>query len=722
MTKRAPASPRLAWLWIAVAAIAPFLPTLSHQFTFDDVGLVRHNPAVWHPRPSGAWTTPYWPDRPAAGLYRPWITFSYWLNARLLGSAPAGFRLVNLLLHAGVTLLFWLLLRRLFPARRGPALAAALLFAVHPLHVEAIVSIIGRAELWAAFWGLAAILIALPPSTDSSRAHASRRNQPALRIAAAAVIFLLALWSKESAAGLLLLPAALVLGRRREFPRVEAGAGSTRRHWMLVLAAGGLALLFAFLIRSRVLGHIWGLEPPSLADNALAHVGTVERVLSAFGLQWILIGRLLFPWPLAADHSYPQLVPSSSWMLAGGALALLGAAALWWSWRRRDHEVLSGWAILLGGGMVTANVIVPVGTILAERLAYLPSAGALWLLAVLGFRLHERLAGDGASRASAASARSAAGISAPGRALRWLVPALALAWGGLLIGRSLTRGAVWKDDLALFRATVLDSPRSAKAWANLAVALLEQNDLEGSLEASGRSLGLLPGYPPACEVRATALTRLQRPLEAVELLRPALRDPRPRARSLIELGNAYLSLGEGASAESAFAAAARHRPAHDLHVLVGRASALALQKRWDASEAAWSRAAAAAPTNADVRRSWGYALWQSGSPDRAESLYRELLRERPADVAVRNDLAWFLARTGRDREEALFHARAAFASSPTDDHTGTLLLTLARARGCAAARAWADSITMHRPEARPALDRALEELCPPSSEASRLGP
>lgn len=722
MTKRSPALPRLAWLWIAVAAIAPFLPTLTHQFTFDDGGLVRDNPAVWNASPSAAWTTPYWPDRPIAGLYRPWITFSYWLNARLLGPAPAGFRAVNLLLHAGVTLLFWLLLRRLFPSRSGPALAAALLFAVHPLHVEAIVSIIGRAELWAAFWGLAAILLALPPSAESSRAHASRRNRPGLRIAAAAVLFLLALWSKESAAGLLLLPAALLLGRRREPSRVEAGADPARRHWMLVLAAGVLALLFAFLVRSRVLGQVWGLEPPSLADNALAHVGTAERVLSAFGMQWLLIGRLFVPWPLAADHSYPQLVPSSGWMLAGGVLSFLGAAALWWSWRRRDHELLSGWAIILGGGAVTANVIVPVGTILAERLAYLPSAGALWLLAVLGSRLHQRLAGGGAGRASAANARSAAGMPSPGRALRWLVPALALAWGGLLVGRSITRGAVWRDDLALFQATVLDSPRSAKAWANLAVARLEQEDLEGSLDASGRSLELLPGYLPAREVRATALTRLQRPLEAVELLRPALRDSRPRTRSLIELGNAYLSLGEGASAESAFAAAARHLPANDLHVLVGRASALALQKRWNESEAAWSRAAATAPANADVRRSWGYALWQSGSPDRAESLYRELLRERPADVAVRNDLAWFLARTGRGREEALVHARAAFAQSPTDDHAETLLETLVRARGCAAARAWADSITTLRPEARPALDRALEELCPPSSEASRLGP
>jgi len=87
--------------------------------------------------------------------------FSFWIDARLFGRHAAGFHVVNLLLHAGCVLLLWRLLRRLFPNRSGAAWLTTLVFAVHPLHAEAVVGVVGRAELWAAFWCLLAYLLAV---------------------------------------------------------------------------------------------------------------------------------------------------------------------------------------------------------------------------------------------------------------------------------------------------------------------------------------------------------------------------------------------------------------------------------------------------------------------------------------------------------------------------------------------------------------------------------
>lgn len=650
------------WILLVLAAALPFLPSLGGGFVFDDGGIVRDNPAVHAPGPSAAWTQSYWPGRPETGLYRPWTTFSYWLNERLTGASPAGFHAVNLLLNAAATLLLWRLLRSLFPHRPGPALAAALLFAVHPLHAEAVASIVGRAELWAALWGILAYRLGL---------EAARRGG-ALRLAASTAALALAALSKESSAGLLLLPLAHAAAARFGPTELARSWGPGRR-WAIASAFWAGALVVVFAARAQVLGSLVGLEQPSLSDNVLAHVPAATRALAALGFQWILLQRTALPLTLSADHSYPQLVPSAAWLWAGAALLLLGAALLLLLARRRDGELLWGFVWILAAGAVTANVLFATGTVLAERLAYLPSAGLLWIGSVAAARAHARLA---------------AGRPFARRAL----PVLALAWVLFLGARSWARSGDWKDDVRLFRAASEASPRSAKSWSNLAAALLEQDRLEEALAASERAIALYPDFPAARETRGTALTRAGRAEEAVAVLRPALRDPKPRARSLVELGNAWLTLGRGAPAESAFAAAARVAPPSDVHPAIGLASAYALQERWRESEAAWSRAAALDPRSIDVRRSWAYALWKSGAPDRAEALYREVLRDSPEDPATNNDFAWFLRHTVGPTDEALARTRLAFSRRPDEETGDTLLEVLVARSGCGAARAWADSL------------------------------
>lgn len=647
--------PSARWpLWILFLAIAVHLPSLRDGFVFDDHKIVEQNRAVLAETPGLLWTLPYWHDQREAGLYRPWTILSYWLDARLFGLKPAGFHATNVLLHAAVTLLGWLLLRRLFPARAALAGWVAALFAVHPIHSEAVLGIVGRAELWAALAGISACRLALG---ESSNARPS-----AIQLSGSGLCLLVAVLSKESALGLLLLPLGAVLAGRLTSTRAVA--------WKPVLWLWTGATALALLQRLRVMGSMFGLSGVSLMDNPLAHTGAIERTLSALGFQWVLLARLVCPIRLSADYSYRELVPSAGWSWSGALLGLLFALVFIRAVRRRDQELLFGFCWIVATGALTSNVLFPIGTVLAERLAYLPSLGALWLLGLTCARLGSRI-----------------------RVGRVIARAICVALLSLLALRTITRAADWRDDLTLFHATARDAPRSGKAHANLAVALLQRGENEAALESARKSLACAPGYAAGEAAVGSALFRLGRAEEAVPHLRRATEPLSKRTlEASFELGNAYVTLGRGAAADTLFRRVARIADPSDSRPLVGLASALAVQSRWPESARAWQNAVRLAPEDRAVRRQWGYALWQAGRPDSANVIYRALASAHPTDPEVRNDLAWFLAVSERDPIEAVRSARTAFARRPDAGTADTMLEALRSAGKQAEAQVFVDSL------------------------------
>ncbi len=146
----------------------------------DDRAIILKNPLVAFP--NGIWLAfshPYWPAALGGGQYRPLAIATFSLDWWLSGGDPRWFHAVNILWHAAASVLVWFLAAELLAP--AAALAAALLFAVHPVHVEAVANVVGRSECMAAAFVLAALL-------------AHRRGSWA-----APVLFALALFSKESA-------------------------------------------------------------------------------------------------------------------------------------------------------------------------------------------------------------------------------------------------------------------------------------------------------------------------------------------------------------------------------------------------------------------------------------------------------------------------------------------------------------------------------------------
>ncbi|HXV85997.1 MAG TPA: hypothetical protein VD793_04825, partial [Gemmatimonadales bacterium] len=150
-----------AALVAAVAAGLVYTGSLRNRWALDDHPVIEANPAAHSISAAlGAAFSPYWPPegQHSAGLYRPVTVLSYAVDWVVSGGRPWWFHLTNLVLHGLVTGLSVLVLARwLTPVG---SLVAGLVFAVHPVHVEAVANVVGRAELLAAAGMLAAVLAA----------------------------------------------------------------------------------------------------------------------------------------------------------------------------------------------------------------------------------------------------------------------------------------------------------------------------------------------------------------------------------------------------------------------------------------------------------------------------------------------------------------------------------------------------------------------------------
>jgi len=151
-------SPKRLYLAVGASAFVSYAGSLWNRFALDDVYIVVLNPVVH--APSGLWRAfgaSYWAGNINTTVYRPLAVASYALDW-IIGAAP-WFHLVNVLWHVAAAVLVAALVRRW--AGDAAALIAGVLFAVHPVHVEAVANVVGRNELMAAVFVVLAVYAAL---------------------------------------------------------------------------------------------------------------------------------------------------------------------------------------------------------------------------------------------------------------------------------------------------------------------------------------------------------------------------------------------------------------------------------------------------------------------------------------------------------------------------------------------------------------------------------
>ncbi|HSG46951.1 MAG TPA: hypothetical protein VLA43_03950, partial [Longimicrobiales bacterium] len=348
---------------VVAAAVLVYLNALGNGFAYDDIVIVRDNPLVHGlGDPLRIWLSPYWPGSEAMlrGLYRPLTSFVFALQWDLGGGAPWVFHGVSVLLHACVALLLYRLLNAVV-GWRG-ATAGAVLFAVHPVHVEAVANVVGQGELLSAVMVLGAAVI---------HAERPRTGVAPSRQVLVAVLFLGALLAKEHAIVLpvLLLSVDGAQGRWR-----HSGWGAeTARSLILLLAVAAVYLTLRWVVLGGTLSGEASTFLPFLQEPR-------TRILMALRV-WPEYARLLLaPVQLSATYD-PGVLPPPQGVtpgVVGGAvllLAALGAVVTPRAWPA------IGWGALwfLAAVLPVSNLVLPIGSVLAERTLYLPSVAlALW--------------------------------------------------------------------------------------------------------------------------------------------------------------------------------------------------------------------------------------------------------------------------------------------------------------------------------------------------------
>ncbi|MEK7659259.1 MAG: tetratricopeptide repeat protein [Patescibacteria group bacterium] len=471
-----------------------FSNALNGDFVHDDLLVLSHSFFGQLGKIFSFFGQPYFEGFYQAGLYRPLTQFSFGLNF-LVSSSPFGFHLVNIFLHIINSFLIYLFLRK-FSNRFTLSLIAALLFLVLPIHVEAVTSIVGRAELLFFLFGMLTLLLWL----DSQYFYS-------------AVTLVLALLSKETAVA---IPAIVFLF-----------GWHYRRNWHWLIYYLG-ALVFYFILRILVLGQYAFKTKVEFIFNPLAYVSFFERFFTALKIMILYLAKFFVPYKLSADYSYDQIPIVKS--LFSSPLSLIGLVflclMLWRVYRilRREKSVILDWILLFFflPFLIVSNIIFPTGTIMAERLMYFPSFGGLMILAVA---LEQLL-----------KSSKRLGLS---------ILLILLAIYGLL---TISQNRVWASRETLLTDSFKKSPNSVVAKTDYGILMFER-DKELAKKLSLEVYEKYPDYIQnlnlrgVVEVQEGDFTRAEKFLERALELRPK------HQNTLQNLSRVYFTLGKYSETE-----------------------------------------------------------------------------------------------------------------------------------------------------------------------------
>jgi protein O-mannosyl-transferase len=450
-------------LTVALSAVVVYLGALWNGFALDDVSIIATNP--WVHRWAELWQAfgqPYWPPWLGAAMYRPLPIASYaidWQTQSVMWMHAA-----NLLWHAGASVAVAALLLRLTDSDRG-ALLGGVIFAVHPLHVEAVANIVGRAELMAALFTVLAVYAAL--------AHD--------RLWWSLGALVLGLLSKETAAT---VPALVVWGWM-------LGIGRPERRRMFAYAIGWGVVAAAYLAVR------WTILHPYARMEHLAAVfigaGPLSVRLTTIAAFTDVARLLMFPLVLRVDYSPAERTLVTSLVdgrfLAGVLCLLLWAGFLVLAWRRGRRVEAFGLGWIAIAFLPVANLFFPTGVLVAERTLYLPSVGLALAVGAWLCRIPSRW--------------------------YWSILGCVALLGAV---RTAGRVPVWKNSRTVALSVLEDSPNSFSGPARMIGIYLAEHQPAKALDAFRQSTAIFDRVPPVFLQGADAAFAVGQPRLADSLL------------------------------------------------------------------------------------------------------------------------------------------------------------------------------------------------------------
>lgn len=633
-------SPPAGWLAVvaplivAVLSFVVFIPALSSGFVWDDEPLLLN---VTGYRGVGPGNLRWMFTTLHTGHYMPVVWLSWAADFVVWQRRAPGYHLTNLVLHSINAVLFYYLAKRLLTlavagvgeaAVRVCAMAAALLFAVHPLRVESVVWISERKDLLSGLFLLLCLLAYLRAQTEPGGRRAW--------LAWALVAYVLAVLSKSMVVSLPLVLVVLdvyPLGRLQG-PVRQWFARPARRVWLeklpfAVVALGGAAL--------AVIAARWvGVLHPSQVQHVSARIAQC-----AYGLAFY-VRKSVWPAGLAPLYEMPAKLELAAWPFLLSAQAVLVAAAVLIAVRRRWPAGLAT-AVFYAIMLAPVLGIVPVGPqITADRYSYLPCLP--WAV----------LAGGGLLAAWCSFTKGRLARPALGAVV--CVAAAAIVVLGSLTWR---QSAYWHDSVTLWSRCLQVDPKSAIAHVNLGVARRVGGQLDEAIQSLQEAVRLDPNYAKAHFNLGDCLLEAGRQQQGLRHLRRTVELAPRSANAHNTLGNALDAMGRFDEAVEHYTQAARLAPSD----LAPRLNVIRVLLKQDRAEAAIEQARLAVqsyPNVPEARYQLARALLQAGNGSEAVLELEQALRHDPRHEGAYRELSRALASLGK-YDEAIAALRRGLA-------------------------------------------------------------
>ncbi len=656
-------NPALISSLLAVVTVTVFAPVGTCGYLhYDDADYITSNPQVlagltisgvrW------AFTTGH------AGNWHPLTWLSHMLDVQLFGPGPAGVHLVNLAFHTVNTVLLFWVLRRMTGALWRSALVAVL-FALHPLHVESVAWVAERKDVLSGLF----FMITLWAYTAYVQIKSVDVGRRRLRYMVALGSFALGLMSKPM---LVTIPFLLLLLDYWPLGRMTRGTlSSLVKEKIPFLVISAVSSVVTFLVQRE-------------ARIPMVVCTMSERIGNALVAYARYLGKTLWPVNLANPYPHPGQWPLLDVVLAGLLLAAV-CSVVWW-WGRRFPFVFTGWFWFLGM-LIPVIGLVQVGSqAMADRYTYLPLIG-LFLALVWG------------------AARVLAELKLP-RLAGGVIVAVTLVVCGV---RARDQVHYWRDSESLFGHAIAVTKSNWLAYYNLGWSADEAGRVDEALGYYRRAVEIKPTYPEAQNNIGFTLARRGQPAEAVPYFEAALRAKPGFADAGDNLGVALLQLGRKEEAIAQFEQVLQHNPNH-LGALNNLGNALSAKGAWEQAVQYYETSVRLKPVQPTIQYNLGNALARLKKIDPAIDHYRRAVEQKPDYVEAHYALGMALWQNG-DLEHAVAEVTEAVNCKPED-----ALLRLNLAKLLVAGQRFDEAISVYReairlgpenPDAHNALGAAL---------------
>src|SRR5271168_1319187 len=468
---------------------------LANSFVYDDGQQILRNPYVksWHfvPQIFGSTVWSFIGQAGATNYYRPLMTFSYLVLWKIFGPIPFGFHLFSLFMQCAVVVMMFYAGRRLFLDDRI-AWLAALLFAVHPIHTEAVAWIAALPDLEAGFLLLLALWLLATPSRKDWKAELG-----------VTLCFCLALLCKEPA--LMFAPLAVAFEHLAAADRAQ----TTLRQKMLRYAPLCVAGAAYLLLRVALFGKV----APVLQHPKITWP---EAIYSAFALIVSYTRMLIWPTRLSAFHPFYSSASFASLPVVGGVLIIIScivAIVL-----LRKSAPMAAFSILWIGVILAPvlNARWMANNVLTERYLFLPSIGFCWLVAWGATRVWDAASTRTSTRRSQRGALR--GFNVGRVAVAGLLGALILA--GMIA--TIRRNRIWQSDMVLYTRTLETNPDAHIIRSNLGGVYFASGDLRRAQEEFVQALAGKPDNLITMNALGMLYTKQEHHAEANEILHRAM--------------------------------------------------------------------------------------------------------------------------------------------------------------------------------------------------------